>query len=204
MSEFTSEIKTDSSYINGNTFNLKKVKYSIINGLAIFEGDIILGTVDEMNKNKRLADVQKVVAISGADYRWPQLLIPFSIEDGFPNAVRITNAINHWQTNTPAMFIERTSANASSHPNYILFKKGTNCSSKVGMQGGPQELIFTDGCSMGSVIHEIGHAVGLWHEQSREDRDAFIDINWDNIIEEYKHNFEQHITESSLLFFFRL
>ena len=137
MSEFTSEIKTDSSYINGNTFNLKKVKYSIINGLAIFEGDIILGTVDEMNKNKRLADVQKVVAISGADYRWPQLLIPFSIEDGFPNAVRITNAINHWQTNTPAMFIERTSANASSHPNYILFKKGTNCSSKVGMQGGP-------------------------------------------------------------------
>ena len=71
MSEFTSEIKTDSSYINGNTFNLKKVKYSIINGLAIFEGDIILETVDEMNKNKRLADVQKAVAISGADYRWP-------------------------------------------------------------------------------------------------------------------------------------
>ena len=68
----------------------------------------------------------------------------------------------------------------------------------------PQELILADGCSMGSVIHEIGHAVGLWHEQSREDRDAFIDINWDNIIEEYKHNFEQHITESSLLFFFRL
>ena len=54
---------------------------------------------------------------------------------------------------------------------------------------------FSDGCSMGSVIHEIGHAVGLWHEQSREDRDAFIDINWDNIIEEYKHNFEQHITD---------
>ena len=31
-------------YIQGNTFSNKKINYRIINGMAIFEGDIILAT----------------------------------------------------------------------------------------------------------------------------------------------------------------
>jgi hypothetical protein len=61
-----------------------------------------------------------------------------------------------------------------------------------GTYDGAEKIIINlgSGCqTRGIAIHEIGHTVGFWHEQSRPDRDSFVDINWDNIKDGKSHNF---------------
>lgn len=56
------------------------------------------------------------------------------------------------------------------------------CKSYVGCKGGPQSVLLGEGCaSIGTAVHELLHAVGLWHEHSRVDRDDYIQIFLDNL-----------------------
>jgi len=51
---------------------------------------------------------------------------------------------------------------------------------------------FTGHCGTGATIHEIGHSIGLFHEQTRHDRDDYVNIIWDNIDPDQRFNFEKH------------
>lgn len=70
----------------------------------------------------------------------------------------------------------------------IKYPKG--CWSYVGKIGGTQIVSLqppddrSPNClgNEGRAIHELMHALGIFHEQSRADRDRFVKIIWDNII----------------------
>ena len=52
----------------------------------------------------------------------------------------------------------------------------------MGKDGGVQDLSLGSNCYYkGVILHEMTHATGFYHEQSRHDRDNYVQVNWDNI-----------------------
>ncbi|KAE8747151.1 hypothetical protein FOCC_FOCC006149 [Frankliniella occidentalis] len=85
---------------------------------------------------------------------------------------------------------------------FITGKGAHGCSSHVGRQGGRQPLYLKPnelgkGCfKRGTIIHELLHALGFYHQQSAPERDQYVKIIWDNIQPGREHNFRKYDTES--------
>lgn len=60
-----------------------------------------------------------------------------------------------------------------------------SCFSSVGNRHvGKQRLSIGTNCDhIATIEHEFLHALGFWHEQSRADRDDYVEIMWDRITE---------------------
>lgn len=164
-----------------NPFGVNKtVKVNDRDGLIIFEGDIALAGPGQIRS--------RGTAIVGQQFRWPGGRMVWEAD---ANARDLAEAaMRHWVQHTGIRFTRRIN-----EEDYVHFKRLGASWSYVGRQGGMQELSFSDNCKLGSAIHEIGHALGLWHEQSRGDRDHHVSIRLDLVAPENRHNFDKHVED---------
>ncbi|XP_009666239.2 meprin A subunit alpha [Struthio camelus] len=142
-------------------------------GLDLFQGDILLP------QNQRNA-------LRSETYRW-KFPIPYILGDNLDLNAKgvILEAFEMFRLKSCIDFKpyegERT---------YIFFRKENGCWSMVGDQQTGQNLSIGSGCDHKAIVeHELLHALGFYHEQSRMDRDDYVTIWWDEILTGMEHNF---------------
>ncbi len=157
------------------------VDVSVVNGLAIAHGDILLGSAPGAEAGaKGLAQVRPVRF-------WETAEIPYAIQPGIPPAQRakIEAAITYLQQKTPVHMIPYQGQSDA-----IVFEVGAeHCISPLGRIGGMQPIRLDANCGTPEILHEIMHSLGFPHEQSRQDRDQYVEILWKNIEEKFKEQF---------------
>ncbi|HEV8084165.1 MAG TPA: M12 family metallopeptidase, partial [Chitinophagaceae bacterium] len=169
-----------------------KINVEVVQGMAIIEGDIVLGSIEKLQRSS-------VVAIDGSSYRWEGGRIPFVISNTFTAAEidNINKAVNKLNNETNLFLFPR-----SKEEDFVTFRRVTSqhSNSLVGRQGGSQTIELGDNiATVGVIVHEILHSAGLFHEQSRSDRDKYIMILWDNIESGQAHNFEREDDDVSTI-----
>jgi hypothetical protein len=92
--------------------------------------------------------------------------------------------------------------NRTSERDYLSVVSTTKNRSFVGRIGGAQKLEIFSWHSLGTIAHELGHALGLIHEHQRVDRDSWVRIAWVHVEEQYRRDFERIDTQNNLWSFY--
>uniref|UniRef100_A0A672JHB0 Metalloendopeptidase n=1 Tax=Salarias fasciatus TaxID=181472 RepID=A0A672JHB0_SALFA len=155
----------------------------------LFEGDLMIPTTRSARKCLNRPD----------NCLWPKnrngdVEVPYKLSEKYArdDKSQIERAMRDLESETCIRFVPYRRQRG-----YLNIEPRFGCSSTVGYVGDRQKLSLQKGCLVFGIIqHELMHALGFFHEQSRSDRDRHIRINFENILSYYKNNFEKHDTNN--------
>jgi hypothetical protein len=114
---------------------------------------------------------------------WSARKVPFVFDEGYPSNLKedVIKAMEEIENHTRIWFCKR-----GNEANYVkITNTGVRSYSDVGMIGSEQVCNIQAGFK---ALHELGHTLGLVHEQCRSDRDTFIEVHWENIQDDRQEN----------------
>ena len=163
------------------------------------EDEMMIKSSDELII-RRLGQAQKDVTLWNSEYKNGSFVIRVQIDESYRNRSKkkIRTALKNLENRSKVIKFRISSSPPQNNQPYIHIKQtGEGCWSWIGRTRGAkegQELSLDEDsfCLNSSTIeHEVLHALGLFHEHTRQDRDSYIKINWDNVREGAEQNFEK-------------
>uniref|UniRef100_A0A0N5CHB1 Metalloendopeptidase n=1 Tax=Strongyloides papillosus TaxID=174720 RepID=A0A0N5CHB1_STREA len=133
----------------------------------------------------------KILYFTDKDLIWEDFPIKYRIFENV-NRTLVRTAIKSFEKESCLRFKEM-SENFTGAGLYFQYDEEHCYSSHNGprVDVAPQIIGIAKRCErLGSVIHEVLHALGIFHEHSRLDRDKYVTIIEENIIPEHKVQFE--------------
>ena len=174
---------------DGAVLDLSNADSGYLNGIDFYKNDFI-SLVDCVNTEDKSRGVWKV-----GDWRWPAGTIRYRFNEGLSDEKKqaIKKAMATWEDSTGKLDfeeIEDTWYNALgwiTGTNYHVVISDKSFDDRGGQSTlgyGPWKFIDLTSYSNRTILHELGHTIGLYHEHQRYDRDKYIDVNWNNIVED--------------------
>src|SRR5579862_5382441 len=175
-------------------------------GLNIYQGDIILDHVQQLPGSS----VQiNSLGTAYSQYLWKPVggvyEIPYIIDPASGDVSNINAAITQFNNTFTGVlqFVAYTN-----QPDYVDFNLNPNdnsgvCESSEGRVGGEQFALGAGGtqnpCTVATILHEMGHIIGVWHEQTRPDRDTYVNVNYGAVIKASRSNFDKLLDNDQAL-----
>jgi hypothetical protein len=141
---------------------------------------------------------------------WPRVggvaTVYYYIEPTSGDTSNLTTAISTFNSDFSGLiqWVQLTSVSSSS-PNYVDINLDTGntsgqCEANEGYEGiQAQPMGGSANCTVTTLLHELGHVIGIWHEMSRSDRATYVTVNYNNVIKGSWSNFEINLENQQLL-----
>ncbi|MCA9658760.1 MAG: FG-GAP repeat protein, partial [Myxococcales bacterium] len=173
------------------------VPYTIVGDDVMIGDDVLLGTVEEvLGDDGELAS--RALGESTLSARWPDGIVYYDVdlEVGIPNASVIYDTLDRLEAALPLRFV--LDQNATNKVYFELWDESYGLSTGIGMNGGVQKIKLPQSVNARTVAHEMLHALGLFHEQQRPDRDNYVDYHEECVREGGEGNFTKMYSENAL------
>jgi len=165
-------------------------RVNIPDGYTLVDGDMLLPTayVESVLRNQALSPHTPQAAYN--TNFWSIGVPPFEIRGIVPFEFDANVSAANRSAMIGAMAILEAAANVDfqqcagntcSVSNFVHIVNSTANNSSVGMRGGQQFINITSWGAQFVIVHELLHCLGFFHEQSRPDRNTFIQVNCANV-----------------------
>jgi len=161
-------------------------------GYTTIDGDILMPTsyVESVLRMQRLAP--NAPQATYAANAWTVGVPPFQIRGIVPFEFDANVTAANQSAMLSAMAVLENVANVDfqqcasnvcifSQVNFVHIANGTGNNSQVGMVGGEQFINIASWGAQFTIVHELLHCLGFFHEQQRPDRNTFVQINCANV-----------------------